>query len=475
MEEPQRVRGPAFGLRARLLAALVLTSAVTLGVAALAILSPLRQRLRRDTGTTLVVAADSARSAYTDPLLEGRTKAELTVLRHLNASLARRTGAAATLLSRDGKVVVTSDPDAPGDAADVAQAFARNRTTRAVKGNTLIVAAPLRSGGKRYAIVLHKRFTEVSVASRVVRRAYLAAAVAGLLVALLLGLGLSSALVRRLRRLHRAVLDAREEGPTAAPAEDQGRDEIGELSRAFSAMQADVRRQELARRAFVATASHELRTPLTSLQATLELLVEDLGEDHPDLDDARGQVRQAHAQSTRLAGLAEDLLDLSRLDAELDLRAEPVEIGEMALAVAGEFAVRATEAGTSVEVERAGEVWARGDPRAVARILRILIDNAVRFSPPGHAVDVTIGHDAKGSVTASVTDDGPGVDPEERELIFERFRRGARTGDAGGFGLGLAIGRELADCLGGSLRLEDSAPGDGATFVLRLPGGAASP
>jgi signal transduction histidine kinase len=461
------VRRPVLGLRARLVAALVLTSAVTLGVAALAILSPLQQRLRRDTGTTLVVAAGSARSSYADLLREplaGRGH----VLRHLNASLARRTGAAATLvLSPDG-VVVTSDADAPAALGDATRAIQRDRTTRSVVSNVLVVASPLRVGGRQYAIVLRKRLTEVSTASRVVRRAYLAAAIAGLLAALVLGIGLSSALLRRLRRLHRAVLAARADG-TADPREvDPGRDEIGELSRAFAGMQEDVRRQEAARRAFVATASHELRTPVASLQTTLELLVEDLGAERPDLADAREQVRLAHGQAHRLGGLAADLLDLSRLDAEVELRAEPVEMVELARAVAAEFAVPVNDRDAPVEVELDGAAWARGDPGAIARILRILIENAVRFAPPGTPVRMAV-HDGEGCVTATVTDEGPGVVAEERELIFERFRRGARTGDAGGFGLGLAIGREMAGRLGGDLALADPSPGRGARFVLRLP------
>ena len=109
------------------------------------------------------------------------------------------------------------------------------------------------------------------------------------------------------------------------------------------------------------------------------------------------------------------------------------------------------------------------DPGGVAQVIRILLDNALRFSGAGGAVAVTVGM-AGGAPEIVVQDSGPGVAPEERELIFERFGRG-RAGEAtAGFGLGLAIGRELARRLGGDLRLVESERG--ARFVFALPAAA---
>jgi signal transduction histidine kinase len=145
-----------------------------------------------------------------------------------------------------------------------------------------------------------------------------------------------------------------------------------------------------------------------------------------------------------------------------------VELGETARAVAAEFEVRAHDHGVTLEVmPPLGPCWARGDPGAIARIARILLDNALRFAPPGDAVRVVAAYHGD-SATLEVADHGPGVPPDERELIFERFQRGSATGGEGGVGLGLAIGRELAERQGGTLVL---APGDGpgARFVLRLP------
>jgi signal transduction histidine kinase len=99
--------------------------------------------------------------------------------------------------------------------------------------------------------------------------------------------------------------------------------------------------------------------------------------------------------------------------------------------------------------------------------VRILIDNALRYGPPGQAVTLqTTCADARAGI--AVSDRGPGIPEEEREHIFERFHRGRATGPEGGFGLGLAIGRELAERMGGALRLADHEP-PGACFLLTLP------
>jgi signal transduction histidine kinase len=245
---------------------------------------------------------------------------------------------------------------------------------------------------------------------------------------------------------------------------DTGHDEVGDLARALARMQEELRRQESARRAFVATASHELRTPLTMLQGTMELLAEDLDEIDPDMPDAQRQVATARRELQRLSTLAEELLDLSRLDAAVALRSEAVELGELARAVAAEFGLRAGELETAIEVVPPnGPCWGRGDPDAVARVVRILIDNALRYGG-GRDIRVTTGADA----TVEVADRGPGVPAEEQERIFERFYRGRARGSEGGFGLGLAIGRELAERMGGTLTLEDRN-GGGTRFTLNLP------
>ena len=166
-----------------------------------------------------------------------------------------------------------------------------------------------------------------------------------LLLTLILGIPLSATIVRRLRRLRQAALQLAQDGPPVDLPRDRRRDEVGDLSRAFDQMQQRLQQQEEARRAFVSTASHELRTPLASLDGMLELLDDDLGSGDPDLDDARSLLGRARGQSRRLARLAADLLDLSRLDAQVELRSEPVELAELSRAVIAEFDLGTEERG----------------------------------------------------------------------------------------------------------------------------------
>jgi signal transduction histidine kinase len=324
------------------------------------------------------------------------------------------------------------------------------------------------SGGtEHWVLVVRKPLDTVNAAVATVRRAFLYAALAGLGLTLILGIPLSARIVRRLRRLRVAALQLASEGPPVEVPADRSRDEVADLTRAFAQMQGQLQHQEEARRAFVSTASHELRTPLASLDGMLELLDDDLGSGDPDLADARSLLDRARTQSRRLARLAADLLDLSRLDAQIQLRSEPVELGELSRAVLAEFELGTGERGiVSTLDDSAGQVWALGDPGSIARIVRILLDNAVRVSPQGG--EVTVQLRGGKNVALTVHDEGPGVPPEERDLIFERFQRGRSASGSAGFGLGLAIGRELAERMGGELVLE-RADLPGATFTLRLP------
>ena len=374
-------------------------------------------------------------------------------------------------------LVVTPDTaSAKADAYnDVAKAFRTKRPnyTFGSIGNSEYVRAaiPFTTGGGKaptyWVLVVRKSLDTLSDAVSTVRRAFLYAALAGLALTLILGIPLSATIVRRLRRLGEAATELADNGPPVDVPAVRARDEVGDLARAFAQMQQRLQQQEEARRAFVSTASHELRTPLASLDGMLELLDDDLGSGNPDIDDARSLLERARTQSRRLSRLAADLLDLSRLDAQVQLRSEPVELGELSRAVLAEFELGTDERGiVSTLDDSAGQVWARGDPGGIARIVRILLDNAVRVSPQGGEITVELRNGEHASLT--VRDEGPGVSPEERELIFERFQRGRATGGSAGFGLGLAIGRELADRMGGELVLE-TADVPGAKFTLRLP------
>ena len=474
----RRLRPP--GLRVRLVLALLLTSAVTLAVAALTLLPPLERRLRDEEAHALLSTAQASRTAFQDADVPAGKEA--ATLAPQIRSLERRANARVVLFDAKLQPVVDTRPplgaprrldtDDPRDPfGDARVALMQGRVVRSVVGGSqgvARVALPLKLNGRRYVLVLHERLADVARSVDTVKTAFLNAALAGFAIAVVVGIGLATTLLRRLRRLRDAALRLGARGLSEEAPRDRGRDEIGDLARAFASMQTQLRAQEDARKRFVATASHELRNPLASLHGVLELADDDLHVEPPDVADARQQVGRARDQSRRLSALAADLLDLSRLDADVELRREPIELGEMCRAAASEFELRVREQHLALRVEAPDEaVWAEADPGGVARIVRILVDNALRFTPHDVPVEVELSK-ANGHAEITVTDRGPGVKPDEHEAIFERFRQGSAQGNGGGFGLGLAIGRELAERMGGSLAVGD-ASGPGARFVLRLP------
>jgi signal transduction histidine kinase len=480
------------GLRGQLLLAFVLTSALTLGVATAVVLGPLRDRLRQQSVQNLETPVLAARSAFETelrkapdrvpqlgvPALELRERTDARVLVG-NISMTVPTPSltdADNQLTTGFPVDTDTGPTSREAIIGALRALRLETPVTLINGDDVTIAAPLYGHDNELAgaLVVERRLTEVTTAVEQVRNALLAAAIAGLAVAVALSVALSRTLLRRLGRLRRAALRVTAEGFDAPMPRDTGRDEVGDLARALARMQDELRRQEAARRSFVATASHELRTPLTMLQGTMELLEEDL-RDGGDLADAQEQVARARHELLRLSALASELLDLSRLDAAVQLRSEPVELGELARAVAAEFSVRSGDRGVEIGVvPPRAPTWARADPDAVARVVRILLDNGLRYAPAGAPLRLEAGGEP-GAVTIEVSDRGPGIPEEEQERIFERFHRGRAAGSASGFGLGLAIGRELAERMGGSLRLGEPVDGAGARFVLRLPAAPAAP
>lgn len=215
---------------------------------------------------------------------------------------------------------------------------------------------------------------------------------------------------------------------------------------------------------FVATVTHELRTPLTAIRAFTEIL-----RDNPDLPtEERARYLEIMATETeRLTRMVNQVLDLARLESgqaswqvtDVDLRSV---VEEAASATAQLFTDK--EVALDVEVDGPGPL-AHVDRDGVMQVLLNLLSNAVKVTPPSGRVRVAVRAD-DGTARIDVSDDGPGVPPSDRELIFDRFRRGA----AGGTGLGLAISRRIVEQFGGTLHVSDcGGDGRGATFTVGLP------
>jgi signal transduction histidine kinase len=337
-------------------------------------------------------------------------------------------------------------------AAIQRQTLARGTVSR-TGGEVAEVAYPIGASVVMLSAPLHDQLQVVSV----VRKRVLVAGAVATAFAALLGYAGASLFTRRIRRLE-AAAEQIAAGRFDTPVVDHGSDELGQLARTFERMRLRLSHLDRARGEFIANASHELRTPLFSLGGFLELLTDS------DLDAATREdfLTQMREQVARLTKLATDLLDLSRLDAgRLTVAREPIELGELAEEVAGEFRGRARAHELDVAAE---PVAALGDAERVLQIGRILVENALVHTPADTTVRVSTALDG-GRATFTVANDGPEIPREAQQQVFERFYRldGTR---ASGSGLGLAIARELAEVMGGRIELDSQNGWTLFTLVL---------
>jgi signal transduction histidine kinase len=261
-----------------------------------------------------------------------------------------------------------------------------------------------------------------------------------------------------------------ERGDYTARVRTASLDEVGQLAHAFNSMSAELEQLERLRRDLVANVSHELKTPISAIRARIENLLD--GIERPDGDTLQAML----AQVERLGRLVDQLLDLSRLEAgDLPLRREPLRLDSLVRQVLSEMEV----VGATREVHLSGELpddlpMIVADRERVHQVLFNLLDNAVRFTPPGGEVLVSAERH-NGSVDVHVRDTGPGIAPEHLPRVFERFYRvdPARSRDDGGTGIGLAIARSVVEAHGGRI-WADSEPGSGSVFTFELPVAAAA-
>jgi two-component system OmpR family sensor kinase len=247
--------------------------------------------------------------------------------------------------------------------------------------------------------------------------------------------------------------------------------ELGRLGRALNdmlhqiegAMRARAASEDRLRR-FVADAAHELRTPLTSLRGYAELYRQGALPDDSSVAGAMGRIE---SEGARMARLVEDLLLLARLDQQRGVEREPIELtAVVADAIAG---FRAGHPGWPVTHALGDPVTVCGDRLRLRQVIDNLLANVPAHTPPDTPVHVAVTREGD-RVAVSVADEGPGIAPDDRERVFDRFWRGGspRLRGHGGTGLGLAIVASLVGAHGGEIAVH-SEPGRGATFTVRLP------
>jgi len=276
-------------------------------------------------------------------------------------------------------------------------------------------------------------------------------------LALTIWIAVGSAL-EPLRRLTAQVKARRVDALDALPAERLP-DEVQPLVLALNDLLGRLRAALERERAFMADAAHELRTPLTALHLQMGMLAR-----------ASGEAERAAAMSTLSAGvqrairLIEQMLALARQEPRPDSERSPVRLDELSREVVTELVPLADARRIDLGVAAAQPATVAGDADALRTLLRNLVDNAVRYTPPGGRVDVTV-EAGPCAASVTVTDDGPGIPPEERARVFDRFYRRAGT-EPPGSGLGLAIVKAIAAAHAATVTLTGGPSGKGLAVTV---------
>jgi signal transduction histidine kinase len=389
-------------------------------------------------------------------------------------------GAPAAILDRQGRVLVASRPDPLAevgeDSTRIGLALAGRRspppeTIWPWDPGPMLLAEPVLVGGEVRGAAL--TISPTGGLRRDVLAQWLVLAAAGVIAfgaAALAALPLVRWILAPVERLDagtaRVAASVRAGRPADPVGEERGPPELRRLTRHFDVMAATVSATLEAQRSFVADAGHQLRNPLTALRLRLATLGEDL-DDLPAPDDVRDGHRAAVEEVDRLTVVLEALLALARtegrvappvamrVDTVLDERVETWEV------LAEHEGLRLSRAGP-------GGLVVHSDPVTVTTVLDAVLDNAVKYSPPGGAVELTTAR-VDGAVEVAVRDHGPGLRPDELSRATERFWRGSDGNGSGpddGSGLGLAIAARGAERAGAELALELPADG-GLRVVLR--------
>jgi signal transduction histidine kinase len=288
-------------------------------------------------------------------------------------------------------------------------------------------------------------------------------------LALVLGLILARQLTAPLRALTQAAQRLARRGADPATAmeapqvEIRSQDEIGELGQAFNQMSASLAHQEALRRNLMADIAHELRTPLTVMRGDLEALLDGVYQPTPEA------LASLQEEALLLSRLVDDLRALALAEAgQLRLERRPTDLGELLAGVVASFDLQAESQGQTLAADLPPDLpLVEVDAQRVRQVVANLVSNALRHAagPGSHVLVSAV--PKPGAVEVAVSDDGPGIPPDDLVHLFDRFWRGAGA-RADGSGLGLAIARELVRAHGGEIWAE-STPGQGTTFRFTLP------
>ena len=425
--------------------------------------------LKRRLDESLLVQANTAAALLADEFEEMKGDAQAAsseVLANLRLS------ASAVLFLAEGRVLGASAPIPPGELAEIIRRTANTGSRRIVEisraGPNGARAAVVRTtlGGREYVVLALQPLDELSADLAVVRRV--------LLLALPLAVGLAgiggywltrrnlaplASMAEQARRITHSNLETRlDAGPAA--------EELATLSGSFNELLSRLDQSFDHMRRFVADASHELRTPISIIRGEADVALSH--------DRSAAEYKQALAlvldESRRLSRLVDDLLNLARADAgRVKLRMEEFYLNDLLAECCRSAHALAAPRNVTLECSASEDIAVHGDEELVRRMVMNLIDNAIRYTPAGGRVSVTL-ESRDGALAIRIADNGTGIAPEVIPHIFERFYRGdkARSRQDGGFGLGLAIVKWIAESHKGAVEVA-STPGIGTTFTVTLP------
>jgi two-component system sensor histidine kinase MprB len=310
--------------------------------------------------------------------------------------------------------------------------------------------------GQGYALQLVRTLTEVDDLLRQIRWILVFVAAGGIGVAAVLGAFVARTALRPVRKLTREAETVAQTQDLAHRIEVEGHDELARLGTSFNTMLGALEQAQQAQRRLVADASHELRTPLTSLRTNIEVIART-----PDLvpEKREALLRDLTGQLEEMSLLVANLVELANVEAP-EFEPTEVQLDELV----EEAVDRARRLAPQLEIRAELEPCVvRAVPARLERAIANLLDNAVKWSPPGSEIAVTV---SGGELT--VRDHGPGISDEDLPHVFDRFYRAPSARPLPGSGLGLSIVRQVVDEHGGSVAIE--RPAEGGTLVrLTLP------
>ena len=332
----------------------------------------------------------------------------------------------------------------------------------------LAKGAPIIAGGQRIGTLI---ITPLDIPatpagdflSTVNRSALLAGIAAGSL-ALILGSVLFVQIIRPLRRLSTAAQGIAA-GDLSQRVQVSSHDEISQVSTTFNHMAETLQRYADERRNMMGDIAHDLRTPLSIIQSNLEAMLDGVLPTTPE------ELTSLHQETLHLNRLITDLRTLSLAEAgQLNLQKQAVEPGSLVQQVSDRMHLSAEEKNITLETDIASDLPpVQADPERLIQVMTNLVDNAIRYNTNGSRV-IVAAHPANGQIELSVSDNGPGIPPEDILHLFERFWRAekSRNRATGGSGLGLAIVKQLVEAHQGQVQVE-SQMGSGTRFTVHLP------